>query len=54
MDGGGNSAVWIFNMKNRFGWRDKQETEDDDANTAQPVKVEVTVVSARKQDAVTE
>lgn len=22
-----NSAVWIFNMKNRFGWKDKTETE---------------------------
>lgn len=23
----GNSTVWIFNMKNRFGWKDKIETE---------------------------
>ncbi|QHJ81776.1 MAG: hypothetical protein [Caudoviricetes sp.] len=28
VDGGGNSAIWIFNMKNRFGWRDKKEEED--------------------------
>lgn len=21
----GNSAVWIFNMKNRFGWRDRHD-----------------------------
>lgn len=28
VNGGGNSAIWIFNMKNRFGWRDKKEEEE--------------------------
>lgn len=30
-----NSTVWIFNMKNRFGWRDKidvEETKTADVN----------------------
>lgn len=46
--GGGNSAIWIFNMKNRFGWRDKDDGASDDGEAPAPVKVEVSVVDARK------
>ena len=28
--GKGNAATWIFNMKNRFKWRDRTEVEVDD------------------------
>ena len=27
-----NSTVWIFNMKNRHGWRDKSPEENDQIN----------------------
>jgi hypothetical protein len=38
-----NTSLWIFNMKNRFKWRDLQEVESN-------VKQETTVKIADKED----
>lgn len=32
-----NTGVWVFNMKNRFGWRDKIEIEQ----TVAEIKIEI-------------
>lgn len=32
-----NSAIWIFNMKNRFGWTDKRETKTEHTVTLESI-----------------
>lgn len=36
-----NPAVWIFNMRNRFGWRD----DPKDNNGSAPIKIELVKAS---------
>lgn len=39
----GNPTVWIFNMKNRFKWRDKHEIDNtsSDGSMKAPTKIEL-------------
>lgn len=39
-----NASVWIFNMKNRFGWRDRQDTKTEKEERID--NIEVTIVKA--------
>lgn len=41
----GNAAVFIFNMKNRFGWRDKQEITGSDGDA-----VKLVIERSKKSD----
>lgn len=44
MGGEGNATVWIFNMKNRFGWHDKHQVDSisSDGSMSPKAAVELT------------
>lgn len=43
---GGNATTWIFNMKNRFGWKDKIEQDNlSSDNSFKPHRIEIVGVT---------
>lgn len=43
----GNATVWIFNMKNRFGWHDKQQVDSISSDRSMsPKSVDPALVKA--------
>jgi hypothetical protein len=46
-----NTTAWIFNMKNRFGWRDSQPVEDEDTKKVSTISLNYVRNKKPKQDA---
>lgn len=45
-----NAATWIFNMKNRFGWREKHPEENDSININLTLAERVAKARARAKE----